>query len=109
MTDAERSVWRILRGRQLVGKKFYRQYSVGRYILDFYCPAIRLAIEIDGGQHNDDANRILDEERTKYLLTHGIRVIRFWNNDVLTNIEGVGDSILSNVADPSAPIVVEQA
>jgi very-short-patch-repair endonuclease len=63
------------------------------YIVDFYCPAIRLAIELDGGQHNEPRHQANDERRSLVLKNKGITVIRFWNNDVLENIEGVWDEI----------------
>jgi len=92
-TDAERKLWSILwsilRSRQLIGLKFSRQYSVGPYILDFYCPERRLAIEVDGGQHADVYGQQHDAYRDRYLRELKIRVIRFWNNDALQNIEGV--------------------
>ncbi len=69
--------------------KFFRQYSVGPYVLDFYCPFLRLAIELDGGQHNLSQCKGFDAARSEYLKAQGIDVARFWNNDVLTNMEGV--------------------
>jgi very-short-patch-repair endonuclease len=96
-TDAERKLWNAIRNRQLLGLKFIRQYSVGNYILDFYCSEKRLAIELDGGQHADEENKKDDDERTAYLNQQDIKVIRFWNNDVLQNIEGVGESIISEL------------
>ena len=92
-TDAEQKVWSILRSRQMVGLKFLRQYSVGPYILDFYCPERRLAVEVDGGQHADMYCQQHDAHRDSYIRELNIRVIRFWNNDVLQNIEGVGERI----------------
>ena len=92
-TDAERKLWSILRNRQMAGLKFLRQYSVGPYILDFYCPERRLAIEVDGGQHADIRGRQRDSHRDRDLQHLNIRVIRFWNNDVLQNIEGIGQTI----------------
>jgi very-short-patch-repair endonuclease len=88
-TDAEQNLWSILRNRQMAGLKFFRQYSVGPYILDFYCPERRLAIEVDGGQHADLYGQEHDAHRDSYLRELDICVIRFWNNDVLQNIEGV--------------------
>jgi very-short-patch-repair endonuclease len=86
-TDAERRLWFHLRRRQLDAYRFRRQAPLGPYILDFFCPEARLAIEVDGGQH---ANRnAQDSLRSLWLGAHGIRVIRFWNNEVLTNTEGV--------------------
>ena len=92
-TDAERKLWSILRSRRMAGLKFFQQYSVGSYILDFYCPEQRLAIEVDGGQHADVYGQQHDAHRNRYLRELNIRVIRFWNNDVLQNIEGVGKKI----------------
>jgi len=92
-TDAEQKLWSILRSRRMAGLKFFRQYSVGPYILDFYCPERRLAIELDGGQHADVYRQQHDAHRDSYLRELSIRVIRFWNNDVLQNIEGVGERI----------------
>jgi very-short-patch-repair endonuclease len=92
-TDAERKLWSILRSRRMAGLKFFQQYSVGSYILDFYCPEQRLAIEVDGGQHADVYSQQHDAHRNRYLRELNIRVIRFWNNDVLQNIEGVGKKI----------------
>jgi len=92
-TDAERKLWAILRNRQIDGLKFFRQYSVGSYVLDFYCPEKRLALEIDGGQHGDVDSQQHDAQRDSYLKELGIRVVRFWNNDVLQNAEGVAQKI----------------
>lgn len=88
-TDAEKAFWARVRNRQFLGMRFFRQYSVGPYILDFYCPEINLAIELDGGQHNRTEGREYDEARSEYLNAHGIEVIRFWNNEILREIEGV--------------------
>jgi len=87
--DVEQKLWSILRNRQMPSLKFLRQYGVGPYILDFYCPERRLAIEVDGRQHADVYGRRHDAQRDSYLRELNIRVIRFWNNDVLQNIEGV--------------------
>lgn len=91
-TDAEKKLWQILRKKQINNLKFFRQYSVGQYILDFYCPAIRLAIEVDGSQHIENK---YDDNRTNYLRSENIFVLRFWNNDVLNNIDGVYKKIIS--------------
>jgi very-short-patch-repair endonuclease len=96
-TDAERRLWSRLRRRQLFGFKFFRQYSVGSYIVDFYCPAIRLAIELDGGQHAQGAQALYDEKRTEYLNKHNIKVIRAWDDDALKNTDGVLLEISSNL------------
>jgi very-short-patch-repair endonuclease len=91
MTDAERRLWWVLRSRQLDGFKFRRQHPFGPYILDFACIVHRVAIEADGGQHVDNAG---DDRRTEWLAARGWHVLRFWNNDILTNAEGVLETIL---------------
>lgn len=88
-TEAEEKVWSRIRAKQVRGLRFHRQYSVGLYILDFYCPKLRLAIEIDGGQHSDSQTTSYDEKRTSYLREHNIKVLRYWNHEVLTQIEDV--------------------
>ncbi len=99
LTDAERAVWNIIRNRQILNQKFFRQYSVDKYILDFYCPKIKLAIEIDGGQHNYEENKKADELRSKYLKSVGIYIIRFWNNEVLLNANGVYITIYNKITE----------
>jgi very-short-patch-repair endonuclease len=91
-TDAERTLWLQLRDRRLEGWKFRRQVSIDPYIVDFLCLDAKLVIEVDGGQH--DENRAKDEVRTRFLEGFGLRVIRFWNNEVLGNLEGVLEGIL---------------
>jgi len=92
-TEAEKKLWSIVRNRQLGGIKFRRQFSIGRYILDFYCPKYLLGIAADGGQHNDDKGRESDGIRTKELKKFGVEIIRFSDREVLTNIEGVYEVI----------------
>jgi len=82
-TETEKTLWAYLRKRQLYGMKFFRQYSIGPYILDFYCPTMKLAIELDGGQHNQGEKKEHDSARSEYLIAQGIDVIRFWNHEVL--------------------------
>jgi len=77
MTEAEVILWRQISGGKLMGYKFRRQYSVGKFILDFYCPRLRLGIELDGGQHNDYQNIKADKERTLFLDNYSIGVIRY--------------------------------
>ncbi|MDQ5971132.1 MAG: hypothetical protein QG566_78 [Patescibacteria group bacterium] len=91
-------LWARLRRGQ-TGYKFKRQYSVGPYVLDFYCSIKKLAIEIDGSQHIE--NKEYDKERTKFLNNLGIRVLRFWNNEVNANIDGVVDKIMRELDSPS--------
>jgi very-short-patch-repair endonuclease len=98
-TEAENLLWRHLRRKQVEGFRFRRQQPIGRYIGDFVCLEKRLILEIDGGQH--DIERDKDQERTNWLVTEGYRVLRFWNIDVLNNLEGVLETIRLNVlADP---------
>ena len=84
-TDAESALWAQLRARRLGGYKFRRQWTLGPYIADFCCLESRLIVEADGGQHTPEADR----DRTDYLRARGFRILRFWNNDVLTNMDGV--------------------
>ena len=88
-TDAERSLWRLLRSRQVAGSKFRRQRPFGPYILDFYCIEKRLAVEADGGQHFTPEGREADARRTEYLEQRGVRVLRFTNREILTEEDGV--------------------
>ena len=92
-TDAERSLWRELRGLALQGTHFRRQMAIGPYIVDFACMPAKLVIEVDGSQHGFKKNMKSDEARTRWLEGEGFRVLRFWNNDVLRNIEGVMQAI----------------
>ena len=98
-TDAENLLWRHLRRKQLEGLRFRRQQPIGKYIVDFVCLEKRLILEIDGSQHAIDQDN--DKQRDNWLLTEGYRILRFWNNDVLTNIEGVMETIRLNVLDNS--------
>jgi len=91
LTDVESLLWQALRNRRLNGYKFRRQVPVNRYIVDFMCNSIKLIIEIDGGQHLEQQN--YDSVRTHYLESRGYKVLRYWNNDVLTNIEGILTSL----------------
>ncbi len=97
-TEAERAFWLRVRNKQFCGLRFVRQYSIGHYILDFFCPSLRLAIELDGGQHNERDNKEYDEARTQYLTTLGIEVMRFWNNDVLVDMQSVLSKVAGGVA-----------
>jgi very-short-patch-repair endonuclease len=99
-SDAERALWAKVRSKQFYGMKFFRQYSIGPYVLDFYCPTVKLAVELDGGQHNQSDNIKYDAVRSDYLKTLGIDVMRFWNNEVLLDIQ----SVLSKVALKVTPL-----
>lgn len=91
-TDAEATLWRVLRSRGL-GVKFRRQYPVGPYITDFASIERGLVVELDGSGHATPEGRAHDAERTRYLNAAGFRVLRFWNNEVLTNLDGVVQAI----------------
>ncbi len=95
-TDAERVLWRRLLSDQL-GARFRRQHPLGPYVLDFACVAQRMVIEVDGGQHNGSAH---DAARDAWLSSKGWHVLRFWNNDVMNNIDGVLTVIVQALAEP---------
>ena len=88
MTNAEKLLWSHLRNKQL-GVKFRRQFSVGEYITDFYCPNLKLAVEVDGGQHYTKEGIEYDNKRTEYLNSIKIEVVRYTNIDILMNIDRV--------------------
>jgi very-short-patch-repair endonuclease len=97
-TDAGKRLWYWLRSRQINGAKFVRQDPIGPYVVDFACRELRLIVEVDGGQHATDTR---DAVRDDWLSDRGYRVLRFWNNDVLSNTEGVLETIaaaLSNIS-----------
>ena len=93
LTPAEAVLWKAIQRSKLEGRKFRRQHSVGSYILDFYCPAEHLAVELDGAHHYTDGGLAYDEERTKYINSLNICVIRFENDVVLAHLEGVLEEI----------------
>jgi len=92
-TDAEKALWIKLRDRQIDGLKFRRQQPIGPYIVDFVCFDRKLIIEIDGGHHSEDKLLMKDNDRSKWLTEQNYQVLRFWNNEVLTNQEGVLERI----------------
>jgi len=105
MTDAERRLWSKIRRKQLKEYQFYRQKNIGDYIVDFYCPAAKLIIEIDGGQHYLEENVLQDEARDKFLSDLGFRILRFANNDVFSNIEGIVTTIYNHLQEiPPSPL-----
>jgi very-short-patch-repair endonuclease len=93
LTDAETLLWKELR-RRILGAKFRRQVPIGSYIVDFACLQRRLVIEVDGGQHLESA---ADTERDRWLRTQGFRVLRFWNNEVCQNLQGVLETIAAHL------------
>ena len=97
MSPIEVILWSRLKGKQIDGLKFRRQFGVGPYIVDFYCPQLKLAIEIDGESHYQGNAQEYDSERQKVIESYGIRFLRFSNKDVLNSIEGVIQRILHTV------------
>jgi adenine-specific DNA-methyltransferase len=97
-TEAEEKLWSRLRAGRLEGWKFRSQTPIGPYIADFVCPAAKLIVEIDGGQHADQQD--YDNRRTRFFENEGCRLVRFWNNDVLQNLEGVLTAILAAFMPP---------
>ncbi|HEU0233756.1 MAG TPA: endonuclease domain-containing protein [Gallionella sp.] len=95
MTDVEHVLWQALRGKQLGGYRFRRQHPIGRYIADFTCIEQKPVIELDGGQHQEQL--AYDKQRTASLQAQGWQVLRFWNNDVLNNLDGVLTTIVENL------------
>lgn len=93
LTPSEARLWLCLQKRQLDGKRFRRQFSVGDYILDFYCPEQKLAVELDGKHHFTPAGVMVDGERDAFLTAQGITVLRFENNMVLLQLENVLETI----------------
>lgn len=93
-TEVEERLWQRIRNRQVEDAKFVFQYPIGPHVADFACRSLRLVIELDGGQHADNP---ADVERTKLIEAHGYRVIRFWNNDVLSNTDGVLEIIRQEI------------
>jgi very-short-patch-repair endonuclease len=92
-TECERILWRHLRNRNFANYKFRRQHPIDHFVVDFYCPEARLAIELDGGGHNYHSRQQSDEDRTRFLTTQGIAVLRFWNHQVREEIDGVLQTI----------------
>lgn len=100
LTPSEAKLWTLLKGKQLEGYKFRRQYSVDNYVLDFYCPKARLGIELDGAGHFTAAGMEYDEERTQHIMQYNIRIIRFENKEVFEQPEAVLEKIKINLTTP---------
>ena len=92
-TPTEAILWRALKGKQVDGLKFRRQFGIGPYVIDFYCPEIRLGIELDGGVHETSYTHEYDEMRSRFLAENRIRVLRFDNEVVYNNVEGIIEAI----------------
>ena len=88
-TEQEKKLWKLVRNYNFHGFKFRRQEPIGNYIVDFVCMEKKIVIELDGGQHNEPEHIKYDNERTAFLESKGFKVIRFWNNDVNENIDGI--------------------
>jgi very-short-patch-repair endonuclease len=110
-TETERILWRRLRNRNFAGYKFRRQHPFDRYILDFYCPTAKVAVEVDGGGHNYRSGQMRDTRRSELIARHGIIVLRFWNHQVRQELDSVLKAIwfalrqrtLSKPSPPSSP------
>ncbi|MEL6539878.1 MAG: DUF559 domain-containing protein [Pseudomonadota bacterium] len=105
-TDAEGKLWSIVRGKRLAGLKFKRQEQIGEFVVDFVCFDMRLIVEVDGGQHSDCP---ADEKRDAWLREQGFEVLRFWNNEVMQNPEGVARTIGEAASDPAPTATRRQA
>jgi very-short-patch-repair endonuclease len=111
VTDAERKLWQRLRALETDGSHFRRQATIGPYFADFACHARKLVIELDGGQHGVEAHSVADSKRDAYMRANGYRVLRFWNNDVMQDADGVLEVIAEALSvsppptpDPSPPL-----
>ena|SRR5260221_5626537 len=103
MNDAEKLLWSRLRAHRMDGRKFRRQHPLGRYIVDFVCLDSRLIIEVDGDSHGDDRREALDTQRTAFLEKLGFRVLRFWNDYVLTDLDNVTETIFDALGGTARP------
>jgi very-short-patch-repair endonuclease len=104
MPRAEALIWAKLKGKEMLGYKFRRQYSVGRYIVDFYCPRLKLAVEIDGDSHYQKGSEDSDKHRQAFIESFGIQFLRFTNEDVLKNLEGVLETVRRRVLEMNSRI-----
>jgi very-short-patch-repair endonuclease len=105
MTESENRLWRRLRAHRLNGEKFRRQQPIGPYVVDFVHFGARLIIEADGGQHNGAPH---DEKRDAWLRAQGFKVMRFWNNEISSNLDGVLTAVMAAMASPSPPTPLPQ-
>jgi very-short-patch-repair endonuclease len=100
-TPAEKLLWNFLRRKQIKGYNFHRQKPLGKYIVDFYCSRLKLVVEIDGDSHAFQKD--YDEKRTKELKENGLEVVRYWNNEVMGNIDGVYEDLLNKIEQIEKP------
>jgi very-short-patch-repair endonuclease len=105
---AEQRLWARLRGRQILGFKFRRQYSVDHYVIDFYCPRLKLAIEVDGDSHFQDAAEDYDAQRQQYIEALGIRFLRFTNREVYERLNDVLEVILRTLREMDSNLLPDQ-
>jgi very-short-patch-repair endonuclease len=104
MTDAERYLWAILRRKRFAGPRFRRQHPIAPYIADFFCPAAKLIVELDGGHHAEEKQSLHDKRGTRWLEARGYRVLRLWNTDLKRNPAGVREVIYEALRyPPSGP------
>jgi very-short-patch-repair endonuclease len=108
-TSAEKVLWSALRGRQMAGLKFRRQHPIGQVILDFYCVEKRLAVEVDGAIHLNPEQAAHDADRTDYLAQHGIRVLRFTNDEVERHLPDVLKKIQAACLTPQPPLLIRKS
>ena len=112
ITKAEKLIWNKIRDRQLENCKFRRQYSVDRFVIDFYSAELKLGIEIDGESHFQEGAAEYDQARQEFMESVGIKFIRFTNNDVYGNLSGVLESIVQHIRDlrtsPPAPLLIKE-
>src|SRR4030043_627946 len=104
MTDAEMLLWSKLRGKQLKGLQFYRQKIIDNYIVDFYCPKLKLVIEVDGGQHYSAEGREKDKKRDNDMMRAGITVLRFSDREVLGQLDVVLEKIWGRLSFIKSPL-----
>ena len=104
MTSPEMRLWSKLRARQLQGLKFRRQHGIGPYIVDFYCPEQSLVIEVDGDSHADADQIVKDRQREKYLQSLGLRVIRYINDDIVKNLDGILEDLVKKLSSDRPPL-----
>ena len=102
--QAERILWGKIQGSQLSNLKFRRQYGVGSFVIDFYCPKLRLAIEVDGDSHYKDGAEVYDKKRQKYIEEHNIHFLRFTNDDIYNNLDGVLEMIAELAGGRRSPL-----